>query len=194
MLRDAISHVYRRCAASGERPREQLLIDSLKTASRRRAAGANADKLQSLLLRLGPYGQDGLLAHIADSPTTVADDAPLVLFDFTGLSDRLAPALTLAVADFVEWRVHQLRRQRVAGQLRRPVGRAGATDRRGGLEAPVLARRRSVAERVRPPRPALRAVADLHHPVLPRLRLRAGPRAAEQPRRRAVPAQRAPRP
>ena len=48
-----------------------------------------------------------------------------MLFDFTGLSDRLAPALTLAVADFVEWRVHQLRRQRVAGQLRGPwAGRA----------------------------------------------------------------------
>ena len=38
-----------------------------------------------------------------------------MLFDFTGLSDRLAPALTLAVADYVEWRVHQLRRRRVAG-------------------------------------------------------------------------------
>ena len=40
-----------------------------------------------------------------------------MLFDFTGLSDRLAPALTLAVADYVEWRVHQLRRRRVAGEL-----------------------------------------------------------------------------
>ena len=40
-----------------------------------------------------------------------------MLFDFTGLSDRLAPALTLAVADYVEWRVHQLRRRRVAGDL-----------------------------------------------------------------------------
>src|SRR6202012_2490490 len=79
--------------------------------------GANADKLQSLLLRLGPYGQDGTLAHIADEPTTVDADAPLVLFDFTGLSDRLAPALTLAVADYVEWQVHRLRRRRVAGEL-----------------------------------------------------------------------------
>ena len=58
----------------------------------------------------------------------------------------------------------------------------------------MLPRGRGVAERVRPPRAALRPVADLHHPVLPRLRLRAGPRAAVQPRRRAVPAQRAARP
>ena len=91
----------------------------------RELQGANADKLQSLLLRLGPYGQDGTLAHIADRATTVADDAPVVLFDFTGLSDRLAPALTLAVADFVEWRVHQLRRRRVTGELHGPwAGRA----------------------------------------------------------------------
>ncbi len=40
-----------------------------------------------------------------------------MLFDFTGLSDRLAPALTLAVADYVEWHVHRLRRRKVAGEL-----------------------------------------------------------------------------
>ena len=118
LLRDAITHVYRRCADSGERPREQLLIDALTARQQPgELAGASADKLQSLLLRLGPYGEHGMLAHIADRPTTVADDAPMVLFDFTGLSDRLAPALTLAVADYVEWRVHRLRRRRVAGEL-----------------------------------------------------------------------------
>ena len=118
MLRDAINHVYRACADSGQRPREQLLIDAL--TDRQQAGeltGANADKLQSLLLRLGPFGERGTLAHIADRQTTVGEDAPLVLFDFTGLSDRLAPALTLAVADYVEWHVHRLRRRRVAGEL-----------------------------------------------------------------------------
>ena len=126
LLRDAITHVYRHCADSHERPREQLLIDTLRDQqATRELQGANADKLQSLLLRLGPFGQDGTLAHVADRPTTVADDAPVVLFDFTGLSDRLAPALTLAVADFVEWRVHQLRRRRVTGELHGPwAGRA----------------------------------------------------------------------
>jgi hypothetical protein len=118
ILRDAINGVYIRCAHSGERPREQLLIDAL--VDRQRAGelkGANADKLQSLLLRLGPYGSGGTLAHIADSQTTVSEDAPVVLFDFTGLSDRLSPALTLAVADYVEWHVHRLRRRKVAGEL-----------------------------------------------------------------------------
>jgi type IV secretory pathway VirB4 component len=118
ILRDAINSVYSLCAATGERPREQLLIDALKVRQGMgELTGANADKLQSLLLRLGPYGNGGTLAHIADSETTVGEDAPVVLFDFTGLSDRLAPALTLAVADYVEWHVHRLRRRKVAGEL-----------------------------------------------------------------------------
>lgn len=100
-----------------------LLSSGSRVLARRQAAGeptgANADRLQSLLLRLAPYGEQGTLAHILDSPTTVSDDAPLVLFDFTGLSDRLAPALTLAVADYVEWHVHRLRRARIAGDLDR---------------------------------------------------------------------------
>ena len=67
LLRDAIGHVYRHCAATSERPREQLLIDALHARHRAgELSGANADKLQSLLLRLGPYGHDGALAHIAD--------------------------------------------------------------------------------------------------------------------------------
>ena len=65
-----------------------------------------------------------------------------MLFDFTGLSDRLAPALTLAVADYVEWQVHRLRRQRVAGELDDlgPLGRTRRADHRGGLEAAGLTR------------------------------------------------------
>ena len=62
----------RSCATTGERPREQLLIDALTARRRgRELEGTNADKLQSVLLRLGPYGQDGTLAHIADRQTTV---------------------------------------------------------------------------------------------------------------------------
>ena len=118
LLREATTDVYRQCGDSGERPREQLLIDHLR--ARQTSAvlgGTSADKLESLLLRLTPYGTAGMLAHIADSPTTVDPDAPMVLFDFTVLSDRLAPALTLAVADFVEGQVHRLRRQRILGEL-----------------------------------------------------------------------------
>jgi hypothetical protein len=81
------------------------------------STGPNATKLESLLLRLDAYGTGGTLSHIADKETTVAADAPMVLFDFTGLSDRLAPALTLAVADYVEWQVHILRVRKRLGEL-----------------------------------------------------------------------------
>ena len=118
LLRDAIATVYGHCQATGERPREQLLIDTLTDRQTTGSlTGANADKLQSLLLRLSPFGARGTLAHIADRKTTVPSDAPIVLFDFTGLPDRLSPALTLMVADYVEWQVHGLRRRRVAGEL-----------------------------------------------------------------------------
>jgi len=118
LLRDAVSTVYRQCAARGGRPCEQLLIDQLAARQQQgELTGANADKLQSLLLRLAPYGAHGTLAHIADSESTVPSDAPMVLFDFTGLSDRLAPAITLAVADYVEWQVHRIRRARISGEL-----------------------------------------------------------------------------
>lgn len=118
LLRDAITHVYYHCANTSQRPREQLLIDALTDRQQAgQLTGTAADKLASLLLRLGPYGENGTLAHIAERPTTVSEDAPVVLFDFTGLSDRLAPALTLMVADYVEWHVHRLRRRRVAGEL-----------------------------------------------------------------------------
>jgi hypothetical protein len=118
LLRDAITAVYARCADGRDRPREQLLIDALEHRQHDGTiTGSSADKLGSLLLRLGPYGERGTLAHVADAATTVDEDAPVVLFDFTGLSDRLAPALTLAVADYVEWQVHRLRRARVAGEL-----------------------------------------------------------------------------
>jgi hypothetical protein len=118
LLRQSITQVYRHCAGTGARPREQRLIDALRERqSSAQLSGTSADRLQSLLLRLEPFGEDGALAHVADRATTVDEDAPVVLFDFTGLSDRLAPALTLAVADYVEWRVHRLRRRRVAGDL-----------------------------------------------------------------------------
>ncbi len=118
LLRDAIATVYDHCATKRVRPREQLLIDALThRAHEGQLQGTGADKLASLLLRLAPYGTEGTLAHIADRETTVPEDAPIVLFDFTGLSDRLAPAMTLMVADYVEWQVHALRRQRVAGEL-----------------------------------------------------------------------------
>jgi hypothetical protein len=118
LIRTGIEAAYRVAATSGQRPREQLLIDVLAgRASSGTLTGANADRLQSLLLRLEPYGQDGSLSHIADAATTVPADTPLTVFDFTGLSERLTPALMLATVEYVERQVQRLRRARVDGEL-----------------------------------------------------------------------------
>jgi hypothetical protein len=118
LIRTGIGAAYRVAATSGQRPREQLLIDVLAgRASSGTLTGANADRLQSLLLRLEPYGQDGSLSHIVDAATTVPADTPLTVFDFTGLSERLTPALMLATVEYVERQVQRLRRARVDGEL-----------------------------------------------------------------------------
>ena len=118
LIRTGIEAAYRLASETGERPREQLLIDVLTDrATSGSLTGANADRLQSLLLRLEPYGEAGSLAHIADRATTVPVDTPLTLFDFTGLSERLTPALMLATVEYVERQVQRLRRARVDGAL-----------------------------------------------------------------------------
>ena len=118
LIRTGIESAYRLASETGERPREQLLIDVLTDrATSGGLTGANADRLQSLLLRLEPYGEDGSLAHVADRATTVPVDTPLTLFDFTGLSERLTPALMLATVEYVERQVQRLRRARVDGAL-----------------------------------------------------------------------------
>src|ERR1035437_2026462 len=106
LIRTGIEAAYRLSTETGERPREQLLIDVLADrAAAGTLTGANADRLQSLLLRLEPYGEAGSLAHIADQATTVPADTPLTVFDFTGLSERLTPALMLATVEYVERQV-----------------------------------------------------------------------------------------
>jgi hypothetical protein len=116
LIHTAIDAAYRHAAATGERPREQLLINALKDRAQT-LTGSTADKLASLLLRLEPYGEDGSLAHLANDATTVDADTPLTLFDFTGLSERLTPALMLTIVDYVRGQVERLRRLRVAGEL-----------------------------------------------------------------------------
>ncbi len=118
LLSTAIAQVYKHCTASGERPRETLLLQRLGArAHQGELSGSNADALQSLMLRLEPYCEGGTLAHIADRPTTVPDGAPVTLFDHTGLAEGLVPAMMLALVSHIESKVHQTRLARVAGEL-----------------------------------------------------------------------------
>jgi len=118
LLSTAIDATYAHCATAGERPRETVLLHQLAARAREgELTGSNADALQSLILRLEPYCEDGTLAHIADKPTTVPDDAPITLFDLTGLPERLTPAMMLVLVSHIEGRVQHTRRARVAGEL-----------------------------------------------------------------------------
>ncbi len=118
ILSTAIDDVYAHATHTTQRPRETLLLDQLRARARDgELVGANADALQSLLLRLEPYSEGGTLAHLADAATTVPDDAPLTLFDLTGLPDRLTPAMVLMLVAHIEQRIEHTRRQRVDGNL-----------------------------------------------------------------------------
>jgi hypothetical protein len=116
-LTTAIAGVYARCAKTGQRPCETLLVtelEALATASRHSSVAAT---IHSLIARLTPYIQGGPLAHIADSPTTVAPDRPLTLFDIAGAPDRLIGALMLTIVDHIEHAIHQTRSRYVHGDL-----------------------------------------------------------------------------
>jgi hypothetical protein len=118
ILSTAIDAVYAQAALTAERPRETMLLQQLTArVADGGLTGANADAIQSLRLRLEPYSDGGTLAHIADSETTVPDDAPLTLFDLTGLPERLTAAMVLMLVSHIEQRVQHTRRARVDGQL-----------------------------------------------------------------------------
>jgi hypothetical protein len=116
-LTTAIAGVYARCAKSGERPCETLLVAELEALATASAHGSVAATIHSLIARLTPYIQGGPLAHIADSPTTVAPDRPLTLFDIAGAPDRLIGALMLTIVDHIEHAIHQTRSRYVHGDL-----------------------------------------------------------------------------
>jgi hypothetical protein len=117
-LTTAIAAVYARCAQTGERPRETLLVEELERLAEQATTRGNvAQTIYSLIARLTPYTQGGPLAHIADLETTVAPDPPLTVFDYAGAPDRLIPAVILTIADHVEHAIHQTRALYFRGQL-----------------------------------------------------------------------------
>ena len=118
LLLSAIDDTYRHCAATGQRPRETVLLEQLRRRCLdEQLTGSSEDVLQTLIVRLAPYCEGGPLAHIADHETTVERDAPLTLFDISGLPDRLVPALIFAIVGHIEGAVQHSRSLKVSGQL-----------------------------------------------------------------------------
>jgi hypothetical protein len=110
--------VYERCAHTAERPRETLLLEELqRRAQQERLTGANADVLQSLIVRLEPFCEGGAFAHLTDAQTTVPDETTLTLFDIAGLPDRLVPPMILQIVDHIEGSIQRTRSLRLEGAL-----------------------------------------------------------------------------
>jgi hypothetical protein len=133
LLARAITAVYARCAASGERPRERLLYEQLRRLAREQATDSAdgdqsvASEYRRLAERLHPYIDDGPSAWLADQPTTVPAGSPLLLFDLAGLPDALAGPVMLTIVDHVDRDVQRRRAHHLAhpGQASGPwAGRA----------------------------------------------------------------------
>jgi len=98
----AIRAVYRRCQLTGEQPCETLLQEELY----RRAAEAREDgnvELASHLAQLAEglhdYTGTGAGSYLADRPTSVPDDSPLVIFDTREVGDARAGAAMFAIVE-----------------------------------------------------------------------------------------------
>ena len=175
---------------TGERPREQLLHDELLRLAREQATDAAdgdasvASELRRLAARLEPYIAGGSAAWLADEPTTIATDTPLVLFDLAGLPDALAGPVMLTLVDYIDRDVQRHRARHLAdpARCRRSVGGPRVRRHRRGLEDADDRGRRPVAQRVGAPHPAHRDRAAGHHPAPRRLRQPAGRGAASQQR------------
>ena len=189
LLLSGIGAVYARCARTGERPRETLLLEALQErSSQEEQGGLVADTLRSLIVRLEPYSGSGAFAHLTDAPTTVPHAADADPVRHRGAARPARPA-----DDPRDRRPHRgtgptrpLTAAPSGGQRDRRVGRPAVPRRRGGMEADRLGSRRRMAQRVRAALPALRAVADLRLAVLPRPRHPAGARAPGEQGDRAL--------
>ena len=125
-LLSGIRAVYQHCATTGERPRETLLLQQLQRRCEATEPGTLlADTVQSLIVRLEPYCEDGAFAHLTDARTTVPDETTLTLFDIAGLPDRLVPPMILQIVDHIEGAIQRSRNLRLHDQLSNSAAWAG---------------------------------------------------------------------
>lgn len=114
----AIGEVYARCAATGEQPRELLLAEQLQRryeVERSEGSAGIAEALRDLTMRLNNYVGDGPYAYLADRPTSIPDDAPLVVFDTRSIPESKAAAALLSICEHVKGRVATTRSGHLAG-------------------------------------------------------------------------------
>jgi len=116
----AITRVYDRCDLTGERPRELLLQEELyhREADEKQAGATEiAAALRNLAIRLNNYVLDGPYAYLADLPTTVPNDAPLVVFDTRQIPEAKAAAALFVICEHVRSRIEERRRTHLSGRM-----------------------------------------------------------------------------
>ena len=81
-------------------------------------AGATeiAAALRNLAIRLNNYVLDGPYAYLADLPTTVPNDAPLVVFDTRSIPEAKAAEALFVICEHVRSRIEERRRTHLAGR------------------------------------------------------------------------------
>jgi hypothetical protein len=108
----AIRAAYRRCQLTGEHPRETLLQEELY----RRCEEARSDGNVELSSHLAQLAEglhdcvgDGAGAYLADRPTSIPADSPLVIFDTRQVGDARAGAAMFTIVEHLARRSHHTR-------------------------------------------------------------------------------------
>jgi hypothetical protein len=115
----AIGAVYARCASSGEEPRELLLQEELERRHKQERSEGSigiAEALRNLSMRLSNYVGEGPYAYLADRPTTIPDDAPLVVFDTRSIPEAKAAAALFVICEHVKTQIARTREEHLAGE------------------------------------------------------------------------------
>jgi hypothetical protein len=110
----AIRAVYRRCQLTSELPRETLLQEELyRRAQDAREDGSTelAGHLAQLAEGLHDYVGAGAGSYLADQPTSVPEDSPLVIFDTREVGDARAGAAMFTIVEHLARRSHHTRAQ-----------------------------------------------------------------------------------
>lgn len=108
----AIRAVYRRCQLTGEQPRETLLQEELYRRSDEARADGNVDlasHLGQLAEGLHDYTGEGAGAYLADRPTSIPEDSPLVIFDTREVGDARAGAAMFTIVEHLARRAQRTR-------------------------------------------------------------------------------------
>ncbi|MGA2926575.1 MAG: hypothetical protein ABSG43_11365, partial [Solirubrobacteraceae bacterium] len=98
----AIRAVYRRCQITGEDPRETLLQEELYRRSAEAREDSNpelASHLAQLAEALHDYVGAGAGSYLADRPTTIPADSPLLIFDTRAVGDANAGAVMFTIVE-----------------------------------------------------------------------------------------------